>query len=106
VIAFSAPIRKKKKGNRDIPLEDVEYSLSVPANEDKNMEALQAKEILDKALKKLKPREQIIITLLELEERSIKDVAIITGLSEANIKVRAFRARKALKKILGVNEEA
>ena len=55
---------------------------------------------------KLKPKERVIITLLELEERSIKDVAVITGLSEANIKVRAFRARKALKKILGVNEEA
>ncbi len=67
---------------------------------------MQAKEILDKAFVKLKPKERIIITLLELEERSIKDVAVITGLSEANVKVRAFRARKALKKILGVNEEA
>ncbi len=99
-------LRKKKKGSRDIPLEDVEYSLSIPADEEKNFEALQAKEILDKALVKLKPKERVIITLLELEERSIKDVAVITGLSEANIKVRAFRARKALKKILGVNEEA
>ncbi len=98
-------LRKKKNAGRDVPLEDVEYSLSVPADEGKKLEALQAKEMLDKALSKLKPMERIVITLLELEERPVKEIAVITGLSESNIKVRAFRARKALKKILGVNDE-
>ncbi len=98
-------LRKKKNARRDVPIEEVEYSLSVPADGGKKLEALQAKEMLDKALSKLKPIERIVITLLELEERTVKEAAVITGLSEANIKVRAFRARKALKKILGVNDE-
>ncbi|MHB8174463.1 MAG: RNA polymerase sigma factor, partial [Nitrospirota bacterium] len=98
-------LRKKKKSSRDVSLEDVEYNLSVPAEEGKELEALQAKEILDKALAKLKPMERIVITLLELEERPVKEIAVITGLSEANVKVRAFRARKALKKMLGVDGE-
>lgn len=98
-------LRKKKNVSRDVPIEDVEYNLSVPADEGKKLEALQAKEMLDKALAKLKPMERVVITLLELEERPVKEIAVITGLSESNIKVRAFRARKALKKILCVNDE-
>ncbi len=98
-------LRKKKNAIRHVPIEDVEYNLGVPAEGGKKLEALQAKEMLDKALSKLKPMERIVITLMELEERPVKEIAVITGLSEANIKVRAFRARKALKKILGDNDE-
>ena len=33
----------------------------------------------------------------QLEERSIREVAQLTGWSEANVKVRAFRARNNLR---------
>lgn len=48
----------------------------------------------------LKPRERHLLTLLELEERSIREVSQLTGWSETNVKVRAFRARQALKKCI------
>ena len=48
----------------------------------------------------LKPDEQLIVTLCEVEERSVREVAELTGWSEANVKVRAFRARAALKRVL------
>ena len=41
-----------------------------------------------------------MITLLELEERPIREVAELTGWSETNVKVRAFRARQSLKKYI------
>jgi len=37
---------------------------------------------------------------LNLEEKSVRDVSALTGWSEAKVKVRAFRARKELKRIL------
>ena len=41
-----------------------------------------------------------IITLLEIEERSVKEIADLTGWSVPLVKVRAFRARAEMKKIL------
>jgi len=57
-------------------------------------------ERLHAALAQLSPKERLVITLLELEERSIQEIAEITGWSPANVKVRAFRARAALRKLM------
>jgi RNA polymerase sigma-70 factor, ECF subfamily len=93
--------RRREKGN--VPLDDVDFSLGGPVTD--TLSALDAKDILNKALSKLKPEERLVITLIELEERSVKEVAVMTGWSESNVKVRSFRARQALKKILGVKDE-
>jgi RNA polymerase sigma-70 factor (ECF subfamily) len=60
----------------------------------------QALERIELALAKLSPDQRLVITLLELEERSVREVAALTKWSESAVKVRAFRARKALKQIL------
>lgn len=52
------------------------------------------------ALAQLSPSARMVITLLEIEERSIKEIAAMTGWSSTLIKVRAFRARAELKKVL------
>jgi RNA polymerase sigma-70 factor (ECF subfamily) len=57
-------------------------------------------ERLHAAMAQLSPRERLIITLLELEERSLREIAELTGWSIANVKVRAFRARAALRKLM------
>jgi RNA polymerase sigma-70 factor, ECF subfamily len=57
-------------------------------------------ERLHAALAQLSPKERLVITLLELEERSVLEIADLTGWSVANVKVRAFRARGALRKLL------
>jgi len=59
-----------------------------------------ALEHLHAALAQLSAKERLVITLLELEERSVQEIADFTGWSVANVKVRAFRARAALRKIL------
>jgi RNA polymerase sigma-70 factor (ECF subfamily) len=55
---------------------------------------------LHEALAKLTPKERLVITLLELEDRSLQEVAELTGWSVGNVKVRAFRARASLHKLL------
>lgn len=52
------------------------------------------------AMALLAPKEQLVLTLLELEDRPVREVAILTGWSESNVKVRAFRARQSLKKYI------
>jgi RNA polymerase sigma-70 factor (ECF subfamily) len=55
---------------------------------------------LHQALARLTPKERLVITLLELEDRSLQEVAQLTGWSVGNVKVRAFRARASLHKLL------
>jgi RNA polymerase sigma-70 factor (ECF subfamily) len=57
-------------------------------------------ERLHEAIGKLTPKERLVITLLELEDRSLQEVAELTGWSVGNVKVRAFRARASLHKLL------
>jgi len=57
----------------------------------------EASETVALLLARLAPKDQILVTLLELEGRSVRETAALTGLSESNVKVRAHRARKKMK---------
>jgi len=54
------------------------------------------REFLDRLISTLKPNEQIVIRLLDLEERSVQDVCDLTGWGASKIKVTAMRARRKL----------
>ncbi len=54
----------------------------------------------EQALAQLGPAERLVLTLMVLEERSVHEVAALTGWSVANVKVRAFRARRHLRLLL------
>ena len=56
--------------------------------------------LLDWALGKLSAAERMVFELMYMEALSVKEVASLLGWSVANVKVRAFRARRALKKEL------
>ncbi len=51
---------------------------------------------IDELLKKLEDEDRQLIQLFYLEEMSIKEVVEITGLTESNVKIKLFRARKYL----------
>ena len=54
------------------------------------------RELLDRLISSLKPREQIVIRLLDLQEKSVQDICDLTGWGASKIKVTAMRARKKL----------
>lgn len=54
------------------------------------------RELLDRLIATLKPREQIVIRLLDLEEKSVQDVCDLTGWGASKVKVTALRARRKL----------
>lgn len=59
----------------------------------------EAWEVVKGLMEKLNEKERLVITLMELEEKSVKEVASLTGWSQSNVKVRAFRARKKMREI-------
>ncbi len=59
-----------------------------------------ARQLVERILEQLTPAGRLIITLLEIEERSVKEIAALTGWSVPLVKVRAFRARAEMKKVL------
>jgi len=59
-----------------------------------------ARQLVEKILEQLPPAARLIITLLEIEERSVKEIAQLTGWSVPLVKVRAFRARAEMRKVL------
>ena len=59
-----------------------------------------AKALVDRLLEGLSPDFRLVITLLEIEEKSVKEIADLTGWSVSLVKVRAYRARNQMRKML------
>jgi RNA polymerase sigma-70 factor (ECF subfamily) len=59
-----------------------------------------ARLLVNRVLEKLSPPARLVIQLLEIEDRSVKEIAQLTGWSVPLVKVRAFRARAEMRKIL------
>src|SRR5208337_1808339 len=60
----------------------------------------ESKEVLHWALNKLTAEDRMVITLLYLEELSVKEAADLLGWSVVNVKVRAHRSRNKLRNII------
>jgi RNA polymerase sigma factor (sigma-70 family) len=62
-------------------------------------DALAARELVGKLLAQLKPEDQTVLRLLDLEQKTIAEISQLTGWGQSMIKVRAFRARRKLQKL-------
>lgn len=60
----------------------------------------EAREVLNWALGKLSAGDRMVLELIYLEELSVQESAELLGWSKANVKVRSFRARMKLEKLL------
>lgn len=58
------------------------------------IEENEKKELIKKTMDRMPSDEGLLLSLFYLEDNSIKDIGLITGLSEANVKVKLHRARK------------
>lgn len=101
---------RKRYRNREMPmsalteaqatwLEKTLTDASEDAHEEIGRQA-EAREVLDAALGRLSPEDRMVLELVYLEGRTGKEAARLLGWSVANVKVRAFRARKKLEKML------
>jgi RNA polymerase sigma-70 factor, ECF subfamily len=60
----------------------------------------EAGEILSRLLNSISAGDRIVMELVYLEEHSLKEASDLLGWSVANVKVRLFRARRKLRKML------
>jgi RNA polymerase sigma-70 factor (ECF subfamily) len=59
--------------------------------------SLVAADLAGRVLQTLAPDDQLVLTLIDGEDASVKDVVKLTGWSESKVKVQAFRARRRMR---------
>ena len=59
--------------------------------------SLIAADLAGRVLQNLSPDDQLVLTLIDGEDLSVKDVVEMTGWSESKVKVQAFRARRRMR---------
>ncbi len=101
---------RKAYRSREIPLsaiterhqEWLEEALAAEQGEPSSGGTVQeeAREVLDWVLTKLSAKDRMVLELIYLEGLSVKEAASLLGWSVANVKVRAFRSRRKLEKLL------
>jgi RNA polymerase sigma-70 factor (ECF subfamily) len=70
------------------------------SDEKDELAARGAAELLELAMRELSPADRVIITMQELEGRSVKEIARVLGASGVAVRVRAMRARTKLRRAL------
>ena len=60
----------------------------------------ETRHLLDSLLDTLAPEDRMVITLLHLEERSVAEIAGLTGWSRVVVRMRAYRARRRLRSLV------
>ncbi len=100
--------RRKSKGEltvSDMTEDEVSWVDGKLANfsikkHQRHLEAEIASEVVQKLLSKMSPEDRTILILLHAEEYSVSEIAKILSWTEAKVKIRAFRARHAMRKML------
>jgi len=80
-------------------LEEVLSGGSVDSRQEESSRG-EARELLEYALDRLSAEDRMVLDLVYLEGLSVKEAAVLLGWSTANVKVRSFRSRRKLEKIL------
>ena len=62
-------------------------------------DALAARELVSRLMEQLDPKDRLVLQMLDLEQKSVAEIAASTGFGQSAIKVRAFRARRKLRKL-------
>jgi len=69
-------------------------------DEKSELDGRAAAELLDLAMRELSPLDRVVVTMQEIEGRSVKEICAATGASGVAVRVRAMRARGKLRRAL------
>ena len=96
-------LRREKRRRNEIGFAELgEDTLDWLRSDDEKCEldSRGAAEVLELAMRELSPTDRVVITMQELEGRSIREIAAALGASGVAVRVRAMRARAKLKQAL------
>lgn len=103
-IIFNLAVSRLRKKKLEVTSIDDDKFNSYNVAESENLfNSLTSKEqnlLVREAVDRLPDDERAVITLFYLNECAVKEITEITGFSEANVKVKLFRARKRLWEML------
>lgn len=100
-------LRKAKRRPEDTMSEFAEEELAMIANRplfangrsDAEAQAISS-DLANKLLARLKAEDRLVLTMMEVEEMSVAEIARVFDWSVSRVKVRAHRARLALRRVL------
>jgi RNA polymerase sigma-70 factor (ECF subfamily) len=93
--------RNRESAFTDMTDQETDWLERFAADPDSAVETADAaRDLVERVLSQLPPPTRLILTLLEIEERSVKEISELTGWSISLVKIRAFRARAAMRKCL------
>ncbi len=99
-IAYNETIsRVRKREIQTVELED-QYTGSITEEEVQNelagLDEAEQKALIDNALNRLTDEDRILVTMFYLQEQSIHEISMITGMTDTNVKVKLHRIRKRI----------
>jgi len=107
-IAYNMSISKTRRKKREFISIDANFiqiiSDDTSLTERKN-EREEMFNMIHNGLDKMDSKDKFLIISYYMNEKSIKDLMEITGLSESNVKVRLHRSRKKLSQLINDNRE-
>lgn len=90
-------IKKNTKYNSNVEINEITSNqIFQTENVFDSLEHKERSEIIQKCMDKLPDDERALIHLFYFEELSLKEIVDVTSLTEGNVKVKLFRARKKL----------
>jgi RNA polymerase sigma-70 factor (ECF subfamily) len=95
-------LRRMKRRGPHVDIDDHEFELG---EGDPAIAASDARRDLGQLLERLPEKQQLAIRLVKLEEKSVKEAAAQTGLSESDIKISIHRGVQALMRLMRQRQE-
>ena len=96
-------LRKEKRRNNEIGFAELGADALdwLRTGDDRSeLDSHSAAEVLARAMRELSPADRVVITMQEIEGRSVREIAAALGASGVAVRVRALRARARLKRAL------
>ncbi len=79
---------------------DKKLSRAATEKHESTERSMVAADLAGRVLQTMNPDDQLVLTLVDGEDASVKDVAEVTGWSESKVKVQAFRARRKMREAI------
>ena len=99
--AIRSKRRRPENLNCELTNDESETLLDLAVDGEQNAEQiLLARDLSEKLLSRLAEDDRAILQMLYVEEQSVAEIASLLGWSQSKVKIRAWRARNALRRIL------
>ena len=102
-IGYRTAIDYARRQKRNALVVDLDNRRDVNSLETDNVDLVEQDERLnwlEQGIAKLPADQAAIISIFYLDEKNVNELSKITGLTESNIKIKLFRARKSLRDLL------